>query len=458
MESVAEAAVSFTLWDLTAFLVASAVLFLAFDGLYQTAVSIFGWGRVPDIPPARHHRSFCVLVPAHNEARVLGPLLDSLQNQEYPREKFEVCVSCDNCQDATAEVASRYGVRVLVRTTEVRSGKTENVRWALGQLSLEGADAIVVVDADNLAERDFLARMNDYFEAHPEAEAVQGFLDVKNPRDNWLARSYAMAYWYTNRFWQRARGNLALSATLGGTGLAVHTPLFLQMLNSVGSLTEDLEMSTMVVLSGKRVHWNEHAVIYDEKPTDMSISFTQRVRWMQGHFWCFWHYGPLVLRRLFSTWRLRYLDLFLYLIAPVKATLSFLCLVGCALLVTVRSEAAWSHPWVQYIAHLGLSWGALPISLGMVFVYGFFVAVVGPSLRHRRLDLSYLLYGPAYLWFGLTWLPVLFKALFLAHDQGTWMKTEHTRHIVLGEIVEATGRSSMSSPLTSKKEPLRVRP
>ena len=150
--------------------------------------------------------------------------------------------------------------------------------------------------------------------------------------------------------------------------------------------------------------------------------------------------------------------IFLYLIAPVKATLSFLCLVGCALLVTVRSEAAWSHPWVQYIAHLGLSWGALPISLGMVFVYGFFVAVVGPSLRHRRLDLSYLLYGPAYLWFGLTWLPVLFKALFLAHDQGTWMKTEHTRHIVLGEIVEATGRSSMSSPLTSKKEPLRVRP
>ncbi|HQF90687.1 MAG TPA: glycosyltransferase family 2 protein [Synergistaceae bacterium] len=457
MEGVTGSA-AFTLWDMAAFMVALAVLFLALDGIYQIAVSIFGWGRFTDSPRAQGRLNFFVLVPAHNEARVIGPLLDSLQNQDYPRERFEVCVSCDNCQDATAEVASRYGVRVLVRTTEVRSGKTENVRWALEQVPLEHSDAIVVIDADNLAERDFLSRMNDYLEAHPDADAVQGLLDVKNPRDNWLARSYAMAYWYTNRFWQRARGNLTLSATLGGTGLAVRTPLFLQMLAFVGSLTEDLEMATMVVLSGKRVHWNEHAVIYDEKPTDLGVSFSQRVRWMQGHFWVFGHYGPTVLRRFFSTGRLRYLDLFLYLAAPAKATLSFLCLVGCALLVTFRPEATWAHPWVQPIAHLGLGWGALPISLGMVFVYGFFVAVVGPSLRHRRLDLSYFFYAPAYLWFGLTWLPVLFKALFLAYDQGTWVKTEHTRHIVLGDLARLAGRSPASPALAPKEEPLRVRP
>lgn len=56
--------------------------------------------------------------------------------------------------------------------------------------------------------------MNDYMESHSKAQAIQGYLDTKNPDDTWISRSYALSYWYTNRFWQLARSNWGLSAAL----------------------------------------------------------------------------------------------------------------------------------------------------------------------------------------------------------------------------------------------------
>ena len=112
---------------------------------------------------------------------------------------------------------------MITRHDPQNPGKTQNIKFALSRIPLEEYDAIAIFDADNLAHPDFLARMNDYLAAHPEAEAVQGYLDTKNSHDSWLTRAYTLAYCYTNRFWQLARANWGLSATLGGTGLVIRT-------------------------------------------------------------------------------------------------------------------------------------------------------------------------------------------------------------------------------------------
>lgn len=50
-----------------------------------------------------------VVIPAHNEARVIGRLLDGLLDGE----RFDVVVVANGCTDDTAEVARAHGVRVL---------------------------------------------------------------------------------------------------------------------------------------------------------------------------------------------------------------------------------------------------------------------------------------------------------------------------------------------------------
>ena len=71
---------------------------------------------------------FAVLVPAHNEERLIGACLDSL-NAAAAHADAEVVVIADNCTDATAGVARGRGATVLERVSDER-GKGYALEWA----------------------------------------------------------------------------------------------------------------------------------------------------------------------------------------------------------------------------------------------------------------------------------------------------------------------------------------
>ncbi|MCD8391641.1 MAG: glycosyltransferase [Cloacibacillus porcorum] len=419
-------------WWLIQFILYTLLGALMCDGVYQIIVSLRGFWSQKKMPQAKRYRRFAVLVPAHNEAMVIVPLLKSLAGQNYPKNCYKVYASCDNCTDNTAELARENGAVALERFDDEHNGKTWNVRWALTKIPFEEYDALAMFDADNLADRNFLMSMNNYMELHPEAEAIQGVLDVKNPDDNWLTRSYALAYWFTNRFWQLARGLWGLSCTLGGTGLVIRTATLERIGWNLQSLTEDLEMSTRLILSGSRVHWNDAAVIYDEKPQDIAISKRQRTRWMQGHYWVFWNYGWDSLKAFFVTRKLQYLDLFLYLLAPAKSCLGIIIMIAGMAFTLVNNMVLYpSSDIPQSMLEWTLFFG-LPVF--SIISFCLLCAIAGPSMHEKKFTLRYVKDTFAYFWFGLTWIPILFKAAFLAKDQGKWVKTEHTRGISLDDV------------------------
>jgi cellulose synthase/poly-beta-1,6-N-acetylglucosamine synthase-like glycosyltransferase len=421
-------------WWVIQFVLYISLGILMCDGIYQIIVSLRGcWGQKA-MPRAKRYRRFLVLIPAHNEAMVIAPLLDSLKKQNYPKNCYRVYVSCDNCSDNTADIVREHGANALERFDTERTGKTWNVRWAMKRLPMNEADALAMFDADNLVDVNFLARMNDYMELHPEAEAVQGVLDIKNPDDNWLTRSYALAYWFTNRFWQLARGLWGLSCTLGGTGLVIRAATLERIGWNLESLTEDLEMSTRLILSGSRVHWNDAAVIFDEKPQDIAVSRRQRTRWMQGHYWVLWHYGKDALKRFLSTGRLQYLDLLLYLLAPAKACIGII-IMAAGMAYTLINNMVLFPTMTADTPQTALDWivfFGLPVFL--IIAFCLFCAIVGPSIHRKKFTLAYVKDTFAYFWFGLTWIPILFKAIFLAKSQAVWNKTEHTRSISIDQL------------------------
>src|SRR5439155_13441466 len=86
--------------------------------------------------------TFAVIVPAHNEAILLGRLLESLARLRYPKERYSVYVVADNCQDGTAALARTYErVRVYERVDQERRGKGYALRWLLDQLQADGLNA-----------------------------------------------------------------------------------------------------------------------------------------------------------------------------------------------------------------------------------------------------------------------------------------------------------------------------
>ena len=162
-------------------------------GAYQVVLSVFGFfyrkRGIKHLPQKR----FAVLVAAHNEEQVIGPLLENLKRMDYPKELYDVYVIADNCDDQTAAIARQAGVKVAERFSDSERGKGYAIRWMLERLKEINIDydAVVMFDADNLVATHFLRAMNDRL--LDGNKVIQGYLDIKNPFDSWVSISMAIS-------------------------------------------------------------------------------------------------------------------------------------------------------------------------------------------------------------------------------------------------------------------------
>lgn len=98
--------------------------------------------------------SILVVVPAHNEAGSIAPLIRSLREQDHPR--FHAVLALDRCTDGTAAVARReiendprIEIVEIEDCPEGWAGKVNAVRTAVETCSFaSGADYLLFTDAD----------------------------------------------------------------------------------------------------------------------------------------------------------------------------------------------------------------------------------------------------------------------------------------------------------------------
>ena len=134
-------------------------------------------------------------------------------------------------------------------------GRTKGhaLQWFLAKKIEENADydAFCVFDADNIAHKDFIKNMNK--KLCQGEEVVQGYRDIKNPTDSWIASGYAIFYWMMNRFYHLARYNLGLSTLINGTGFMVKFDVVKPNGWKTYTLTEDIEFSLQRIIAGKKL-------------------------------------------------------------------------------------------------------------------------------------------------------------------------------------------------------------
>ena len=192
---------------------------------------------------------FMAIIPAHNEEAVVENLVESLKKQNYPKELLDIYVIADNCTDSTAEIAENTGAIVFQRFDPENKTKGHALQWFLRQKIDDGSDydAFCIFDADNIAMPDFIKNMNK--KLCQGEEVVQGYRDIKNPADSWVASGYALFYWTMHRFYHLARYNLGLSPLLNGTGFMVKFDNIKPNGWETHTLTEDIEFSLQNIAS-----------------------------------------------------------------------------------------------------------------------------------------------------------------------------------------------------------------
>ncbi|GAB3292326.1 glycosyltransferase family 2 protein [Hymenobacter humi] len=269
---------------------------------------------------------FVLLIPAHNEARLLPGLLASIQRLKYPAELYKTVVIADNCTDNTAAIAKRArGVLCLERTTPDRSDKAQALQYASGKLPFQGdsPEAVVcIIDADCALADDYLLELDKMYSQPGAASVVQSFRSVSNAFESDVtildAAAEALRQWVL----LGTRKLLGQGAFLLGLGCSMRQSVFDELAAlPVTSLAEDKEWKIHLTKKNMHVAYCPTARLSYEVVCDAKAFHKQRKRWLSGYFQSLKMHGPGMLLRGIKNGNLSQLDVAADLLQPPRSIL-----------------------------------------------------------------------------------------------------------------------------------------
>jgi glycosyltransferase involved in cell wall biosynthesis len=231
-----------------------------------------------------------ILIPAWNEAAVIGASIDRLMLLDYPRESLRIYVVDDASTDATPDVvrakASQYpGNVVHVRREIGGQGKAHTLNAGLEViLADDWMQALLIMDADVIYEPPSLRLMTRHL-ADPEVGAVTAYIKEGSRPGNYLTRFISYEYITAQAAARRSQNVLGAIACLAG-GAQLHSR---ENLLAVGgridtsSLAEDTFTTFKTQLAGRRVVFEPHATVWAEEPDHITGLWKQRLRWARGN-------------------------------------------------------------------------------------------------------------------------------------------------------------------------------
>jgi glycosyltransferase involved in cell wall biosynthesis len=215
--------------------------------------------------------SISVVIPTYNSEKFLPLCLQSINEQDYPKDKIEVIVVDGGSTDQTIDIAKKFGVTKILhnplRTGE--AGKALGVKEAKNEI-------IAFIDSDNILDRkDWFRRMIEPFEDEEIIGAEPLYYSYRR-KDGYITRycaligmndplclflgnydrySYLTGKWTELNVKQEDRGNylkIELNEraipTIGANGFLIRR----EMLNeaSIGSYLFDIDIVYELVKKG----------------------------------------------------------------------------------------------------------------------------------------------------------------------------------------------------------------
>lgn len=394
---------------------------LAGYSFYFAIISIFS--LIPSKKRQQHEAKtkFAAVIAARNEGLVIGNLIESIKLQNYPKDLIDIIVIPNNCTDDTEEVSIQSGAKIFKCKGIIKSKGEALSEFFDDILHTENDyDAFCIFDADNLVHGDFFSQMNNA--VCDGAKIGQGYRDSKNPRDSIISSCYSIYYYIVNRFHNRARSAMKLSAMINGSGFMVKKEIIEQHNGwHTKSMTEDIEFTTLNILKGNKVEWVPEAVIFDEQPLTFEESWKQRKRWSTGLIQCSELYSGKLFKNFFKNKNFSNLDMVMFFISPVIQVIYFISLI-----ITLVLNVFYINP--EYFPTTD-AFFKMFLSIQFSFLVSFSTALIVVLLEKKR----HMLKGIVAFWFFLfTWLPINLICIF--KKQTVWTEIKHTRVMKIDDV------------------------
>ncbi|MGV8139820.1 MAG: glycosyltransferase [Mangrovibacterium sp.] len=329
--------------------------YFGFSVVYLFIFAFFSrFKRGDHYPPVSRYNRILVLFPAYKEDLVIEASVQSFFKQEYPRFQYEVMVISDQMEDETNERLAKLPLR-LIKADFEESSKAKALNFAMDNIKGEIFDMVVILDADNTVDVDFLDQVNRAFQAG--SMAIQAHRKGKNYNTD-IALLDAVSEEMNNAFFRKGHVFIGLSSALSGSGMAFDFRWFRDNIKKIFSAGEDKELEILLLKQRIYIEYLHDVSVYDEKVQNSSAFYKQRQRWLAAQ------YGSLKtalkdLPRAVLTGNIDYSDKLLqWIMFPRLLLLGFISIIS-AVMTFVEIELALK--WWTLLVFLLITFGlAIP--------------------------------------------------------------------------------------------------
>jgi len=163
-----------------------------------------------------------VIIPAYNEEKLIGACLDSITNQDFKTQDYEVIVVDNKSTDKTRDLVKQYDVTLI---DEPKKG----VSFAVKKGILKAAGKIVATtDADTIVNPSWLSNIYKAFSSDPQIVVVGGKL-LFSP-GNFLSAFFGFFLNYIGGF---------ILKTTGGSNFAIRKDIYIK----IGGIRKDINFN-----------------------------------------------------------------------------------------------------------------------------------------------------------------------------------------------------------------------
>ena len=327
-------------------------------------------------------RRFLILYPAYHEDSVIINSVNKFLFQDYPTDKFRLVVISDHMTDETNKQLQTFPITLLTPVFE-KSSKAKAMQYAINYIEKKidtheerSFDNLVVLDADNVVQHDFLRKLNILCNAG--YEAIQCHRCAKNSNND-VAMLDGASEEINNTIFRKAHNRLGLSSALIGSGMCFDYKLFKKNVFQLSTAGEDREMEALLLKQKVFIKYAAEIHVFDEKVSNQDNFQRQRMRWMTAQVQSLLRQLPQI-PNAFIHGNLNFIDKTIQQ-ALIPRSILIVLLAAISVLMTIVVPE-WYGKWWFLLIILTLSlYIALPEQLRSRSLFGKVLAIPGLVLR-----------------------------------------------------------------------------
>lgn len=257
-----------------------------------------------EVPEIKGEAPFVsIMVPAHNEGKVITKTVESLLALDYPHDRYEIIVINDNSSDNSSELLGNLQHKhegrnlIVINTDAVTGDKGKSNALNIGFKRSRG-ELIAIYDADNTPEKTALRYLVAEITNDDTLGAVIGKFRTRNRNTNLLTRFINIETLSFQWMAQAGRWKLFKLCTIPGTNFIMRRSI----VESIGgwdvkAIAEDTEISFRIYMMGYRIKFQPKSVTWEQEPQTVKVWFKQRTRWAKGNIYVIIKNIPLLFDR-----------------------------------------------------------------------------------------------------------------------------------------------------------------